>query len=197
MIEENKIENIENKEVSNKKEFWEFCWEVAKIIIIATVIVLPIRYFLFQPFFVKGESMSPNFEEGNYLIIDEISYRFRAPERGEVIVFKYPIDPTNRFIKRIIGLPGEIIEIKDNQITIYMGDKTKILDESYLPDDLETSGEIKIALGLDEYFVMGDNRPYSFDSRRFGVLNKDFITGRVLLRAWPIDSISIIKQPAY
>lgn len=193
-----KDKNISNGVIEeNKKEFWEFWWEVAKIIIIATVIVLPIRYFLFQPFFVKGESMSPNFEEGNYLIIDEISYRFRAPERGEVVVFKYPLDPSNRFIKRIIGLPGEIIEIKDNQITVYMSDKTKILDESYLPDDLETSGEIKVALGLDEYFVMGDNRPYSFDSRRFGVLNKEFITGRVLLRAWPVDSISIIKQPSY
>lgn len=190
-------ENIENIDSNNKESFWKFFWEVAKIIIIAAVVVIPIRYFLFQPFFVRGQSMDPNFENGDYLIIDELSYRFRAPERGEVIVFKYPVDPSNRFIKRIIGLPGETVEIKDNQITIYLEDKTMILNENYLSDDLSTSGEIVVELKAEEYFVLGDNRPYSFDSRRFGPLHKSFITGKVLLRAWPIDSVSIIKQPSY
>lgn len=190
-VEEENIDSNKNESVS------KFFWEVAKIIIIAAVVVIPIRYFLFQPFFVRGQSMDPNFENGDYLIIDELSYRLRTPERGEVIVFKYPVDPSNRFIKRIIGLPGETVEIKENQITIYLEDKTMILDEKYLPDDLSTSGEVVVELKADEYFVLGDNRPYSFDSRRFGPLHKSFITGRVLLRAWPIDSISIIKQPSY
>src|SRR4030042_6171778 len=96
-----------------------FIWEVSKIIIIALVIVLPIRYLLFQPFFVKGQSMEPNFEDGDYLIIDELSYRFREPARGEVIVFKYPDEPSQRYIKRIIGLPGETVEIQSGKVAIY------------------------------------------------------------------------------
>ena len=118
-MEEENIEKKEENKENTKNEFWKFCWEVAKIIIVAAVIVIPIRYFLFQPFFVRGQSMDPNFENGDYLIIDEISYRFRAPERGEVIVFKYPEDPSNRFIKRIVGLPGEIVEVRENQVVIW------------------------------------------------------------------------------
>jgi len=97
------------------KSFLSFIWEIAKIVIIALLIVIPIRYFIFQPFFVKGQSMEPTFENGDYLIIDEISYRFRAPQRGEVIVFKYPENPSQRYIKRIVGLPRETIEINDGE----------------------------------------------------------------------------------
>lgn len=187
----------ENKENSNNKadkSFLSFVWEITKIIIIAAVIVIPIRYFLFQPFFVKGESMDPSFREGDYLIIDEITYRFSDPERGEVIVFKYPDDPSKRFIKRIIGLPNETITIKDGRVYI---NQEILLNESYLPDDLTTSGNLEIILGDDQFFVLGDNRPYSFDSRRFGPVDEKFITGRVLFRAWPIDSVSLIKHPIY
>lgn len=181
--------------INMKSKFLHFAWEVAKILIIATLIVLPIRYFLFQPFFVRGQSMDPNFENGDYLIIDEISYRFRDIERGEVIVFKYPEDPSNRFIKRVIGLPGETVEIKDNTIII---DGVKMLDETeYLLSTLPTSGNLKITLEDDEYFVLGDNRPYSFDSRRFGSLKEEYIIGRVLLRAWPFNSILIFDAPIY
>lgn len=175
-----------------------FIWEIAKIVIIALAIVVPIRFFLFQPFFVKGESMEPNLENGDYLIIDEISYRLRAPIRGEIIVFRYPQNETQLFIKRIIGLPGETIEIKDGKITIYQGDKTQTLDESsYLKSYIATTGDIKITLGEDEYFVMGDNRPFSYDSRRFGVLSKDEIIGRAFLRTWPFASLKTFKTPAY
>ncbi|MBU2545145.1 signal peptidase I [Patescibacteria group bacterium] len=182
------------RETSRVSSFLGFAWEVIKVIIIAAVIVIPIRYFLFQPFFVRGQSMDPNFANGDYLIIDEITYRFRGPERGEVIVFRYPQDPSNRFIKRVIGLPGEEIKIKDGEITIGGDD---ILDEKYLPDDLTTSGDVHIILEFNEYFVLGDNRPYSFDSRRFGPLSKEYIIGRVYLRAWPFDSISKFGAPAY
>ena len=187
----------ENKENSNNKadkSFLSFVWEITKIIIIAAVIVIPIRYFLFQPFFVKGESMDPSFREGDYLIIDEITYRFSDPERGEVIVFKYPDDPSSRFIKRIIGLPNETITIKDGRVYI---NQEILLNESYLPDDLTTSGNLEIILGDDQFFVLGDNRLYSVDSRRFGPVDEKFITGRVLFRAWPIDSVSLIKHPIY
>ena len=180
------------------KNFFSFIWEIAKIVIIAAVIVVPIRYFLFQPFFVRGQSMDPNFENGDYLIIDEITYRFRDPGRGEVVVFKYPDDPSQRFIKRIIGLPGETIEIKDGKVIISNQETSLVLDESdYLVSDLSTSGDTIISLQENEYFVLGDNRAFSFDSRRFGPLSKENIIGRVVLRAWPFDSLSGFEDLVY
>lgn len=179
------------------KKFFTFVWELAKIIIIAAVIVVPIRYFLFQPFFVRGQSMDPNFENGDYLIIDEITYRFKAPQRGEVIVFRSPQDPSHRFIKRVIGLPGETIEIRDGEITIQKDGQYQVLDESNYLSDLLTGGNIQITLAEDEYFVLGDNRPFSFDSRRFGVLPEENIIGRVVFRAWPFDDVTKFEAPIY
>lgn len=182
------------------KKFLNSAWEIAKIVIIASVIVLPIRYFLFQPFIVKGESMMPNYQNGNYLIIDEISYRFTEPKRGDVIVFKTEFIAGyngDRFIKRIIGLPGETIEIKNNKITILKGDQILNIDEKeYLPNII-TSGDLKKALGTDEYFVLGDNRQYSFDSRIWGVLPKKDIIGKVFLRLLPLNEINLAQSPIY
>lgn len=180
------------------KKFLAFAWEVAQIFIIAIVIVAPIRYFLFQPFFVKGESMEPNFKNGDYLIVDEITYRFREPKRGEVVVFKYPEDVSQRFIKRIIGLPGETVEIKDNKITITKDGKPFVLNEDkYLAPTLQTAGDEKVSLGKDEFFVLGDNRPYSYDSRRFGVMPRNDLIGRVLIRAWPVGAFGLFEAPGY
>lgn len=180
------------------KNFLSFLWETLKIVIIALLIVIPIRYFLFQPFFVKGQSMTPAFENGDYLIIDEVSYRFREPQRGEVVVFKYPENPSQRYIKRIIGLPGETVEIKDEKVVIHKDPKSWVLDEErYLPKLLETSGNIKIALKPNEYFVLGDNRAASSDSRRWGPLPRENLIGRVLFRAWPITALAKIEAPAY
>ncbi len=142
--------------------------------------------------------MEPNFESGDYLIVDELSYRFRGPQRGEVVVFEYPQDSSQRFIKRIIGLPGETIEIKENKVTITKDGKLQTLDEdSYLSDNVNTLGDLKITLKEDEFFVLGDNRDFSFDSRRFGVVPHDKIIGRVVLRAWPFASVSKFEAPAY
>jgi len=179
------------------KKFFTFVWEVAKIVIIAAVIVVPIRYFLFQPFFVRGQSMDPNFENGDYLIIDEITYRFKAPQRGEVIVFRSPQNPSQRFIKRIIGLPGETIEIRDGEIIIHKDGQYQVLDESNYLTDLLTGGNIQITLAEDEYFVLGDNRSFSFDSRRFGVLPEENIIGRVVLRAWPFVDATRFEAPGH
>lgn len=168
------------------------------MIVIASLIVIPVRYFLFQPFFVRGQSMSPNFADGDYLIVDEISYRFRAPERGEIIVFKSPTDNSQRLIKRIIGLPGETVEIQAGKIAIEKGGLEQVLKESnYLFSDLQTSGDIKIVLAENEYFVLGDNRDYSLDSRRFGPVAKDNIIGRVLFRAWPFAALAKFEAPSY
>jgi len=167
-------------------------------VVIASVIVIPIRYFLFQPFFVKGQSMDPSFENGDYLIIDEITYRFRQPTRGEVVVFKYPQNLSQRFIKRIIGLPGETVEIKDGRVMIYSEGIKQILDESdYLSADLWTAGELKVNLGPNEYFVLGDNRDFSLDSRRFGLLDRAYIIGRVIIRAWPFAALTKFEAPSY
>jgi signal peptidase I len=180
------------------KNFLSFIWEIAKIVIIALLIVVPIRTFLFQPFFVRGESMTPAFENGDYLIIDEISYRFQDPQRGEVIVFKYPNDPSQRYIKRIIGLPGETVEIKEGRVVISNQKEPYVLDESgYLLSDIFTPGETLISLEEDEYFVLGDNRRASADSRRWGSLNRENIIGRVLLRAWPFTAFAKIEAPEY
>ena len=180
------------------KKLFSFVWEILKIVIIALIIVVPIRYFLFQPFFVKGQSMEPAFENGDYLIIDEISYQFRDPQRGEVVVFKYPNDPSQRYIKRIIGLPGETVEIKEGEVIIYNQSGRQFLEEAeYLNSSVYTPGDLQITLGGEEYFVLGDNRVASLDSRRWGPLAEDYIIGRVFLRAWPFVALAKIESPEY
>ena len=177
-----------------------FLWEIVKITILALVIIVPIRYFIAQPFFVKGASMEPSFEDGDYLIINEISYRFSKPERGEVVVFRFPEDPKQFFIKRIIGLPEEPIEIRNNQVKIFNEQNPTglILDESgYLDPSQITEGNLKVRIGENEYFVLGDNRLHSSDSRRWGLLNKSFITGKVFIRAWPFNKVRYFNPITY
>ena len=141
--------------------------------------------------------MIPNFQQGDYLIVDEISYRFSSPQRGDVVVFKYPKDTSQKFIKRIIGLPGEIVEVKDGKVTIYKDDKTQVLDEKYLPNPSGTIGTLKLVLGIDEYFVLGDNREFSYDSRAWGSVPAQNIIGKVFLRVLPVITLSKITVPSY
>ncbi len=180
------------------KKLISFSWEVAKIVILASLIVIPIRYFLFQPFLVKGQSMEPNFQNNNYLIVDEISYRLNDPQRGDVIVFSPPFSPSQRFIKRIIALPGEEVLIENGKILVSKNGETQILDEDdYLSCSVETSGDIHLFLSDTQYFVMGDNRYASYDSRRWGPLPEEDIIGKVFLRLWPSDSITRVETPNY
>lgn len=143
--------------------------------------------------------MEPNFEDGDYLLVDELSYRFSVPERGDVVIFRYPQDPSQFFIKRIIGLPDETIEIKDNMVTVYIKNKPKgfVLDESYLAFEQKTFGNSVIKLESNEYFVLGDNRLQSSDSRRWGPVNKSFITGKAFLRPWPFTKTIKIPSVIY
>lgn len=176
----------------------EFVWEVAKIVILALAIVLPIRYFLFQPFVIQGSSMEPNFYEADYLIVDELSYRFREPARGEVVVFKYPLDASKRFIKRIIGLPGETVEIKNGMVIITGADgDSRTISEPYIPDDSKAPDMAPLALAQGEYFVLGDNRFRSSDSQDWGELPAENIIGRVELRLWPLNQITRMERPSY
>lgn len=189
-----------------------FILEIIKIVALAFVIIVPIRVFLFQPFFVQGASMEPNFEDGQYLIVNELGYKktdigfgnsslfvvqpFREIQRQEVVVFRYPLDPSKFFIKRIIGLPGEKVQIKNSQIIIYNDQHPNgfTLDESaYLSPTVATTPDMTIMLKNDEYFVMGDNRTHSSDSRAWGPVPQSDIIGKVLLRAWPVDKIGVFK----
>ena len=187
---------------NHQKDFFKksllFIWEFVKIAIVAAIIILPVRYFLFQPFIVKGESMVPNLQSGDYLIIDEISYRFVEPKRGDIVVLKYPLDTTQRFIKRIIALPGETVQIKDGVINITKDGKNTVLDEKkYLPGLKSTDGDVVITLTADNYFVLGDNRQFSYDSRRWGVLPKEDIIGKAAFRVFPLWTMSYMGSPSY
>lgn len=185
----------DHDDYSKKREVLAFIWETVKIVTISLAIILPIRYYLVQPFFVKGASMESGLEDGDYLLIDEISYRFNEPVRGDVIVFRYPEDRSQFFIKRIIGLPGETIEIKSNKVIIYNADNPNgfVLIENYLDSKQETLGNMLTRLDDDEYFVLGDNRLASSDSRRWGPVTRTLITGRAILRAWPFSRFNKIE----
>jgi len=174
--------------------------EILKIVLIASAIVIPLRLFLIQPFFVQGASMEPNYENGEYLVIDEISYRLGEPQRGEVIVFKYPLNPKDFFIKRIIGLPGESVLVQDNKITIKNAPNPNgfVLDESeYLKNVPPLGNHSEVVLGADEFYVMGDNRAASFDSRRGWLVPEKNIVGRVWVRIWPFGRFMMAESPSY
>lgn len=193
-------ENGQNPTITkSKNELLNFIWETIKVIVISLAIILPIRYYLVQPFFVKGASMESNFEDGDYLLVDEISYRFSEPDRGDVIVFRYPEDKSQFFIKRIIGLPLETVEVKNNKVTIYNegNPNGEALKENYLDKGQETLGNMILRLDKNEYFVLGDNRLQSSDSRRWGPVGRSLITGKVFLRAWPFGKFDKIKSIVY
>ena len=174
--------------MEEKRSFTEGVKEFVKFLVIASAIALPVRYFVAQPFIVRGASMQPNFENNEYLIIDELSYFFHEPKRGEVVVFHYPLDTRQYFIKRVIGLPGEKVEIKDGKVMVHKigEEKGLLLKESYLPEGLKTEGDTTLTLGPADYFVLGDNRSQSSDGRFWGALPRRLIVGRALFRAWPV-----------
>lgn len=186
--------------MSMVKNFLDFSFETIRVVIVSLIIIFIVRSFVIQPFFVKGSSMEPNFEDGDYLIVNEIGYRFEEPKRGEVIIFRYPNDPSEFFIKRVIGLPGETVEVKNGSVKIYNAQHPNgfKLDESgYLANTVVTSGSISQKLGQDEYYVLGDNRTASSDSRRWGVLAKHYIVGKAWVRAWPFNDFQVFESFNY
>ncbi|MEY4744316.1 MAG: hypothetical protein RL272_261 [Candidatus Parcubacteria bacterium] len=174
----------------------DFAGELLHVVIISLAIIVPVRYFLIQPFYVKGASMEPNFYDHEYLIIDEIGYRVHEPQRGEIVVFRYPNDPRQYFIKRIVGLPGERIKVSGGQVWVYNSTHPdgKVLDEHSYLGAIYTSGERDAQLADDEYFLMGDNRGASLDSRSFGPVSRSFIVGRVWFRGWPPEKIKVFTE---
>ena len=192
-------DGIFEEDQTSLQKFIQFVWDLLKVVTISLAIIIPVRYFLIQPFYVKGASMEPSFYDHEYLIIDEISYRLGEPERGDIVVFKYPKDPSQYFIKRIVGLPGEKVEIKDDQVYVFPAEGKKfMLDESpYLELGTATSGNKEWTLGPDEFYVLGDNRDYSLDSRSFGPVYKDLVVGKVWVRGWPFWRIKTFPNIDY
>jgi len=184
-------ENSNSENDSRRKEPHPL-WELVQFAFIALLIVIPVRYFIAQPFIVSGASMEDTFHTGEYLIIDQVSYYFENPQRGDVVVFRYPKDPSKFFIKRIIGVPGDSINIQGDVVELTQEDGTKVtLDEPYIKTMAENTS-LTEKLGEREYFVMGDNRDASSDSRTWGVLNKDKIIGKAFVRLFPFSEVEVL-----
>jgi signal peptidase I len=183
-----------DENLSFGKQVLIFIWEVFKVVVISLAIIIPVRYYLIKPFYVKGASMEPNFYNYEYLIINELSYHLNQPARGDVVVLKYPYDTSEYFIKRVIGLPGERVRIANGQVEIINQTypEGEILNESYLPVGTKTLGEIDITLGPTQYYVLGDNRQASLDSRAFGPVDRQYIIGKTLFRGWPVSRIGLV-----
>ena len=174
-----------------------FIYDVFKTVTTVLGVAFLIRFFLIQPFYVSGQSMEPTFDDQQYIIVDQVSYRFHQPHRGDVVVFRYPKNHAFSFIKRIIGLPGETVLVHNGTVTISSPqhpDGIK-LTEPYIP--YQTSGEVRMVLQKDQYFVMGDNRPNSSDSRSWGFLRKDEIIGKVWVVLYPFDKFTTVHTPSY
>lgn len=183
-----KIENLVSKTeiknfLTNLKEVFLFIWDIGKTLFFVVLIAFIIRFYLIQPFYVEGQSMEPSFNNGEYLLIDEISYHFREPRRGEVIVFRPPISTYQNYIKRIIALPGEEIDFNSEGSGFIIKNQTYpdgiMIEEKYLSPGIETRGDKDTKISDRSFFVMGDNRTASSDSRIFGPVFKKNITGRV------------------
>ncbi len=222
-MEEEKVENSVEKDEKSPGEDADkkkrkgdkgisFFAELVKVVLLALLIIIPVRTFIFQPFFVQGASMEPNFHDGEYLIVNELGYktttvaaadkelfsvdRFKDFERGDAIVFRYPMNPNQFFIKRIVGLPGEKVVVEDDKVIIFNDENPNgfTLDEEvYLPSHVKTSGKSEHELGENGFYVLGDNRSHSSDSRSWGPLSGDMIIGKVLLRAWPVTEFEIFN----
>ncbi|MGA2968155.1 MAG: signal peptidase I [Candidatus Levyibacteriota bacterium] len=188
------------------RKIYAFLIDGVETLLIAAAIFLVIYAFLFRPFNVDGQSMYPNFHNGEYVITNLIGFEdfkiyhanFGTLKLGDVVVFIAPPDPTKDYIKRVIGVPGDKVMIKGGSVYL----NGKLLNESaYLNSDIKTYEGAFLAEGQtvtvpeNEYFVLGDNRAESSDSRTWGFVTKDEIVGKSLLVYWPLDRIRLIENP--
>ncbi|HYC34143.1 MAG TPA: signal peptidase I [Candidatus Paceibacterota bacterium] len=186
-MDQNENITIDAEKIIPKKEknFWR---ELAEIIFFVAIVVIPIQTFVGRTFIVVGSSMYPTFENKDYLIVDKLTYHFNDPKRGDVIIFHPPIDEKTYYIKRIIGLPNETVTVDGNKVIVKTETGEEIvLDEPYRSSDGTSVKTVE--LSDDEYFVMGDNRAVSSDSRVWGALPESNISGRAFLRLFPFRSL--------
>lgn len=172
-------------------------FDLIESIVVALSIFVVIYLFLVQPHQVKGASMDPTFHDGQYILTDKVSYRLHQPERGDVVVFKAPMNPDFDYIKRVIGLPGDKIIIQEGQVVVNgqpLEDTYIESDTVLLPGQYMREGE-EVTVGTDEFFVLGDNRSHSADSRQWGMVPKKDIVGRVFFRYWPVNRLGLISKP--
>lgn len=194
-------------------------WEVAKTIGGILLFLIVFRFYIFQPFSIKGSSMEPTFHDGEYLIVNEFNYHFTDPKRGDVVIFKHPepactdfVDssyinriffqgPCTNYIKRVIGLPGETVVIKDGKVYIKNIENPEgfMLDERYILTNIPTLGNQTVTLSEDEFYVIGDNRNpnASSDSREWGPLPRNHIVGKGAIVLLPVDQIGVVEEPIY
>lgn len=199
MSDENTPEIVEANSQEPTPTAGSFLWELARIIVIAFIVMIGFRYFVAEPFIVSGSSMVPNFHNREYLVINKMTYRFNEPKRGDVIVFRYPKDTTQYFIKRIIGLPGEKVKIENGKVYIFNKEHPdgSALTEPYLSNqDITFGNNETVTLGTDEFYVCGDNRLASSDSRVWGILPRHDIIGTVSLRVFPLNEFGSPSFPA-
>ena len=181
------------------KRLGAFFLDILEVVVFAIAFFLFLYLLVFQPHKIKGSSMDPNFKDAEYLLTDKVSYRFGIPKRGDVIVFKAPGLDGEEFIKRIIGLPGEKISLQQSKIYI----NGKVLDETYISSDKYTGPGAfldegkQITIPTDNYFVMGDNRPHSSDSRSWGLVPKNDISGKAWFVYWPVNQMGTVKAINY
>lgn len=183
-------EKVEEKEFSLKREI------ISTVLYLLLVVALTFLFvqFVAQRTHVNGDSMNMTLEDGDNLIVDKISYRFKDPERFDIIVFPYEYKENTYYIKRIIGMPGETVQVKDGMIYI----DGEMLSEGYGKETMQYAGVAAdpVELGENEYFVLGDNRNNSSDSRdpSVGNVDGDQIIGKAFVRIWPLDKIGILKH---
>jgi len=181
------------------KRLGAFFLDIIQVVVFAVAIFLFVYLLILQPHKIKGNSMQPNFPDGEYLLTDKVSYRFGEPERGDVIVFEPPGSQGEEFIKRIVGLPGEVVSLRDNRFYI----NGLLLNEHYIALDVPTQPGNYLAEGTqitvpqEQYFVLGDNRTHSSDSRVFGPISKDKITGRAWVVYWPPSLVGVVEEISY
>lgn len=184
---------------NNLRSVAEFIWEMIQTALTVIIVVYLVKTFLFQLFIVDGQSMEPTLHDKEMLLVDKLSYHFRSPHRGEIIIFQKPNEPNVNFIKRVIGLPGETVVIKNSRVYIKSNSASEPyqIDEIYLNPDTPTNGEEEIVIKPNEVFVMGDNRTNSQDSRVIGAIPYKSILGKALFTYWPIKDATWLITPAY
>lgn len=204
MVEGQDTEQTQNQ--GQKSHVWRNeLWDFVKTLLIFYVLYFVMRTYIAQPFLVKGRSMEQTFSDGDYLIVDQLSYNFTEPKRFEVVVFHTEFIPGGNvneyYIKRVIGLPGDRIVVKEGGVFLYEknGPVATKLDEKYLIEGIKTLANtpIDVVLKDNEYFVLGDNRGNSSDSRYWGPVNKKYILGKPLVRLFPLNEMAIFTSEKF
>ncbi|OPX86708.1 MAG: Signal peptidase I T [Pelotomaculum sp. PtaB.Bin104] len=168
-----------------KKPFYR---EIIESVVIAVILAVIIRLFILEPFYIPSGSMEPTLQENDRIIVSKLNYRFQEPKRGDIIVFKYPLDPKRNFVKRLIAVGGETVSIKNSKLYI----NNQLVAEDYLPQGLRFKDFGPVEVPAGSYFMLGDNRNNSEDSRFWGFLPENLIVGKAVVIYWPLDRATTV-----